>query len=56
MCIRDRLTLSRLEAQESVAEETVAMAPILSPLKREAEALSQHRHTLVVQDEAGVDL
>ena len=54
--VEDLLTLSRLEAQESVAEESVAMAPMLSTLKREAEALSQHRHTLVVQDEAGVDL
>ena len=54
--VEDLLTLSRLEAQESLAEESVAMAPMLSTLKREAEALSQHRHTLVVQDEAGVDL
>ena len=54
--VEDLLTLSRLEAQDSVAEESVAMAPMLSTLKREAEALSQHRHTLVVQDEAGVDL
>ena len=29
---------------------------MLATLKREAEALSQHRHTLLVQDEAGCDL
>ncbi|HLM53818.1 MAG TPA: phosphate regulon sensor histidine kinase PhoR [Pseudoxanthomonas sp.] len=54
--VEDLLTLSRLEAQDSLPDESVAMAPMLSTLKREAEALSQHRHTIVVQDEAGVDL
>ena len=32
------------------------MAPMLSTLRREAEALSQGRHRIVVADEAGVDL
>ena len=54
--VEDLLTLSRLEAQESLAEESVSMAPMLATLKREAEALSQHRHTLIVQDEAHCDL
>lgn len=54
--VEDLLTLSRLEAQDSLAEESVAMAPMLATLKREAEALSQHRHTVVVEDEAEVDL
>ena len=54
--VEDLLTLSRLEAQESLAEESVAMAPMLATLKREAEALSHHRHTIVVQDEAHCDL
>ncbi|MET1163324.1 MAG: phosphate regulon sensor histidine kinase PhoR [Pseudoxanthomonas sp.] len=54
--VEDLLTLSRLEAQDSLPDESVAMAPMLATLKREAEALSQHRHTLVVQDEAGCDL
>jgi two-component system phosphate regulon sensor histidine kinase PhoR len=54
--VEDLLTLSRLEAQDSLPDESVAMAPMLSTLKREAEALSQHRHTILVQDEAGVDL
>lgn len=54
--VEDLLTLSRLEAQDSLPDESVAMAPMLATLKREADALSQHRHVLVVQDEAGVDL
>ncbi|HEX7804343.1 MAG TPA: phosphate regulon sensor histidine kinase PhoR [Pseudoxanthomonas sp.] len=54
--VEDLLTLSRLEAQDSLPDESVAMAPMLATLKREAEALSHHRHTLVVVDEAGCDL
>ena len=54
--VEDLLTLSRLEAQETLPEEIVAMAPMLSTLKREAEALSQHRHTIAIDDLAGVDL
>ncbi|MGH8062334.1 MAG: phosphate regulon sensor histidine kinase PhoR [Pseudoxanthomonas sp.] len=54
--VEDLLTLSRLEAQDSLPDESVAMAPMLATLKREAEALSQRRHNLVVQDEAGFDL
>ena len=54
--VEDLLALSRLEARESLPEEHVAMAPMLSTLRREAEALSQGRHRVVVADEAGVDL
>ena len=54
--VEDLLTLSRLEAQDSLADESVAMTPMLATLKREAEALGQHRHNLVVEDEAGLDL
>lgn len=54
--VEDLLTLSRLEAQEALPEETVSMASMLSTLKREAEALSQRRHTIAVEDAAGVDL
>ena len=54
--VEDLLTLSRLEAQDSLPDESVAMAPMLATLRREAEALSHRRHTIVVQDEAGVDL
>jgi two-component system, OmpR family, phosphate regulon sensor histidine kinase PhoR len=54
--VEDLLMLSRLEAQEALSEEIVAMTPMLTTLKREAEALSQRRHTITIEDNAGVDL
>ncbi|RZA21215.1 MAG: phosphate regulon sensor histidine kinase PhoR [Lysobacteraceae bacterium] len=54
--VEDLLTLSRLEARETLPEEHVAMAPMLATLRREAEALSQGRHRIEVTDAAGVDL
>src|SRR5690606_6125495 len=54
--VEDLLTLSRLEAQEGVENEPVAMASMLATLRREAEALSQGRHLVTVEDTAGVDL
>ncbi|MDB6162894.1 MAG: phoR [Xanthomonadaceae bacterium] len=54
--VEDLLTLSRLEAQEALADESVPMAPLLATLGREAQALSQQRHTITVEDEAQVDL
>ena len=54
--VEDLLTLSRLEAQEHLPEEQMAMAPMLVTLRREAEALSQGRHQVVVEDLAGCDL
>jgi two-component system phosphate regulon sensor histidine kinase PhoR len=54
--VEDLLTLSRLEAQDALADEDVSMAPMLAALRREAEALGQHRHTISVEDAAGVDL
>jgi len=54
--VEDLLTLSRLESQDEIGEETVAMAPMLATLRREAEAHSQGRHTIEVIDEAGCDL
>ncbi len=54
--VEDLLTLSRLEAQDHLPEEPMAMAPMLVTLRREAEALSQGRHQVVVEDAAGVDL
>ncbi|MCA1714173.1 MAG: phosphate regulon sensor histidine kinase PhoR, partial [Gammaproteobacteria bacterium] len=54
--VEDLLTLSRLEAQDALAEESVSMAPMLATLKREAEALSQRRHTIVLEDSAQADL
>ncbi len=54
--VEDLLTLSRLEAQEALPDEHVAMVPMLATLKREAEALSKQRHTITVEDTAGIDL
>ena len=54
--VEDLLTLSRLEAQDAVVDEHVPMTAMLSTLKREADALSQLRHTVTVEDTAGVDL
>ena len=55
--VEDLLMLSRLESTDTLpAEETVAMTPMLSTLRREAVALSQNRHEVTVEDTAGVDL
>jgi two-component system phosphate regulon sensor histidine kinase PhoR len=54
--VEDLLTLSRLEAQEGVVDDPVSMAPMLATLRREAEALSQGRHRIVVEDAAAFDL
>ena len=54
--VEDLLTLSRLEAQDSLPDETVAMAPMLSTLRREAEALGHGRHHVSVVDTAQIDL
>ncbi|EWS77713.1 histidine kinase [Xylella taiwanensis] len=54
--VEDLLTLSRLESQEELEEEQVAMVPMLATLRREAEAHSQGRHVIEVIDNAGCDL
>jgi two-component system phosphate regulon sensor histidine kinase PhoR len=54
--VEDLLTLSRLEARDALDEEPVSMASMLATLRREAEALSQGRHAITVEDDAGVDL
>ncbi|MCD9027594.1 phosphate regulon sensor histidine kinase PhoR [Luteimonas sp. BDR2-5] len=54
--VEDLLTLSRLEAQDSIGNETVSMASMLASLRRELEMLSQGRHTISVEDGAGTDL
>ena len=54
--VEDLLTLSRLEAQDRLPDESVSMASMLATLKREAEALSHGRHHVVLQDEANLDL
>jgi two-component system, OmpR family, phosphate regulon sensor histidine kinase PhoR len=54
--VEDLLTLSRLETQHHVEDERVPMAPLLATLRKEAEALSQGRHAIAVEAEAGLDL
>lgn len=54
--VEDLLTLSRLESQDAGDAEVVAMLPMLATLRREAEAHSQGRHRITVEDLAGVDL
>lgn len=54
--VEDLLTLSRLETQEHVADEQVQMAPMLASLRKEAEALSQGRHTVSLDIATGSDL
>ncbi|MDQ3228610.1 MAG: phosphate regulon sensor histidine kinase PhoR [Pseudomonadota bacterium] len=54
--VEDLLTISRLEAQDRLPDESVSMASMLTTLKREAEALSQHRHAIMLDDSAQVDL
>jgi two-component system, OmpR family, phosphate regulon sensor histidine kinase PhoR len=54
--VEDLLTLSRLETQDHVNEERVPMAPLLATLRKEAEALSQGRHSITVESTAELDL
>lgn len=54
--VEDLLTLSRLEAQERLPEESVSMVSMLATLRREADALSQGRHTVSISDETSLDL
>jgi len=54
--VEDLLTLSRLEAQDTLDDDSVSMTSMLATLKREAEALSQQRHAISVEDSARVDL
>ncbi len=54
--VEDLLTLSRLESQEELEEEQVAMDPMLVTLRCEAEVHSQGRHVIEVIDHAGCDL
>jgi two-component system phosphate regulon sensor histidine kinase PhoR len=54
--VEDLLTLSRLETQAGVADERVPMAPLLATVRKEAEALSQGRHRIVLEADAHVDL
>jgi len=54
--VEDLLTLSRLETQDHVTDERVPMSPLLATLRKEAEALSQGRHHITVENSAEADL
>ncbi len=54
--VEDLLTLSRLEAQDHLPEDQIGMASLLITLRREAEAISQGRHRITVEDTAQCDL
>jgi len=54
--VEDLLTLSRLEAQEHLAAEPVPILPLLTSLRREAEALSAGQHRVSVDDRTDCDL
>lgn len=54
--VEDLLTLSRLEMQRHLPEEHVAVAPLLATVRKEAEALSQGRHRILLEDGAHCDL
>jgi len=54
--VEDLLTLSRLETQHDIADERVPMAVLLATVRKEAEALSQGRHTITLESTAEADL
>jgi two-component system phosphate regulon sensor histidine kinase PhoR len=54
--VEDLLTLSRLETQHEVADERVPMAALLATVRKEAEALSQGRHRIMLESTAEADL
>lgn len=54
--VEDLLTLSRLETQHQVADERVPMASLLATVRKEAEALSQGRHRILLESTAEADL
>jgi len=54
--VEDLLTLSRLEMQQQLRDETVAMAPLLAGLRKEATALSKGRHSIALENTAACNL
>jgi two-component system phosphate regulon sensor histidine kinase PhoR len=54
--VEDLLTLSRLEVQEQLSEDRIAMRSLLDSLRREAHALSAGQHEIAVEDRACCDL
>jgi two-component system phosphate regulon sensor histidine kinase PhoR len=54
--VEDLLTLSRLEAQQEIPSERVGMRPLIEALRREALALSQGQHAIVVEVQSSQDI
>jgi len=54
--VKDLLTLSSLEAAPPPDDEIIDMANLLDKLRRDAEALSGGRHTIVVDSDGQADL
>ena len=54
--VEDLLTLSRLEASNTLPQERIGMRPLMDALRREAEALSQGAHTIRVEFDGVHDL
>jgi len=54
--VEDLLTLSRLETQHEIQDERVPMAALLATVRKEAEALSQGRHRIILESTANADL
>ena len=54
--VEDLLALSRLEMEQRLPEERVAMRSLLTTLRREGEALSQGRHRITLEGDAYQDL
>lgn len=54
--VEDLLTLSRLDAEETLPGTRVAMRPMVIALQRDAEGLSQGRHTITASVESDQDL
>jgi two-component system, OmpR family, phosphate regulon sensor histidine kinase PhoR len=54
--VEDLLTLSRLEAQQQPAQDRVPMRALLTSLRREAEGLSQGRHSITLVRTCEADL
>ncbi|MFC5580730.1 phosphate regulon sensor histidine kinase PhoR [Rhodanobacter terrae] len=54
--VEDLLTLSRLETQHQIADERVPMASLLATVRKEADALSQGRHRILLESTAEADL
>src|ERR1700759_2279053 len=54
--VEDLLTLSRLDARQQPPYDRVPMRALLTTLKREADALSQGRHQIVLNLESEMDL